>query len=451
MTDLLWQRCLDYLRYDGKISEDDLVTWIRPLEARISNNEFLLLAPNAFVFKQVEKNFLPYIVKIIKQLVPDQQSFPQVRLTMEDYGNLHAASNSSEPTSPALAPNSMAHFSWHSNLNVALIFKNYVTGKSNQLACAAAQQVAENPERVYNPLVIYGGVGLGKTHLMQAVGNAMIKNNPKARVLYLHSERFVANMVEALRHNKMEQFKKLHRSVYAILVDDVQFFSGKERSQEEFFHTFNALLDGQRQVILTSDRYPKELAGLAERLKSRFGWGLTVGVEPPELETRVAILINKAVQSRVILPDEVAFFIAQRINSNVRELEGALKRVIANAHFTGQPITLTFVKETLKDLLALQAKLVSIENIQKVIADYYKISLFDLLAKNRARSVLLPRQIAMTLAKELTEKSLPEIGRAFAGRDHTTVLHAARKIKKLLEQDSKFKETYERLRTLLSA
>lgn len=338
-----------------------------------------------------------------------------------------------------------------SNLNPMFTFESFVQGKSNQLALAAAQQVADNPGGSYNPLFIYGGVGLGKTHLMHAVGTEMLKRNPNARIVYLHSERFVADMVKALQLNAINDFKRYYRSVDALLIDDIQFFAGKERSQEEFFHTFNALLEGGQQMILTSDRYPKEIHGVEERLKSRFGWGLTVAIEPPELETRVAILMKKAQEARVNLPDDAAFFLAQKIRSNVRELEGALKRVIANAHFTGSAINTPFIKESLKDLLALQDKQVSIDNIQRVVADYYKIKVADLLSKRRSRSVARPRQMAMSLAKELTNHSLPEIGNAFGGRDHTTVLHACRKIKELRETDTDIAEDYKNLLRHLTA
>lgn len=336
-----------------------------------------------------------------------------------------------------------------SNLNPTFIFDNFVVGKSNQLGLAAASQVAENPGGSYNPLFIYGGVGLGKTHLMHAVGNALCQRKAGARVVYLHSERFVADMVKALQLNAINDFKRYYRSVDALLIDDIQFFAGKERSQEEFFHTFNALLEGGQQIILTCDRYPKEINGLEERLKSRFGWGLTVAIEPPELETRVAILKRKAEQVGAPLPNDAAFFIAQRIRSNVRELEGALKRVIANAHFTGRDISVELVREALKDLLALQDRLVSIDNIQKVVAEYYKIKVSDLHSKRRSRSVARPRQVAMYLAKDLTHHSLPEIGEAFGGRDHTTVLHACRKIKEMIESDADIREDVKNLlRTL---
>jgi chromosomal replication initiator protein len=303
-------------------------------------------------------------------------------------------------------------------------------------------QVAENPGGAYNPLFIYGGVGLGKTHLMHAVGNMIQQNDPSARVIYLHSERFVADMVKALQHNAINEFKRFYRTVDALLIDDIQFFAGKERSQEEFFHTFNALLEGQQQVILTCDRYPKEVQGLEERLKSRFGWGLTAAIEPAELETRVAILMSKAQQSQIDLPDDVAFFIAKRIQSNIRELEGALRRVVASARFTGRPISLEITREALRDLLVLQDKLVTIDNIQKVVAEYYKIRVADLHSARRSRTITRPRQIAMALAKELTTHSLPEIGDAFGGRDHTTVLHATRKVAELRDSDLRINEDY---------
>ncbi|NRB37343.1 MAG: chromosomal replication initiator protein DnaA [Pseudomonadales bacterium] len=324
-------------------------------------------------------------------------------------------------------------------------FETFVEGKSNQLARAAAMQVAENPGGSYNPLFLYGGVGLGKTHLMHAVGNELLRKNPNAKVVYLHSERFVADMVKALQLNAINDFKRYYRSVDALLIDDIQFFANKERSQEEFFHTFNALLQGGKQIILTCDKYPKEIKGLEERLKSRFGWGLTVAVEPPELETRVAILLQKADQAGIDLPRDSAFFIAQRLRSNVRELEGALKRVIAQAHFKAIPIDIPLIKDSLKDLLSLQDRLVSIDNIQKTVAEYYKIKISDLHSKRRSRSVARPRQVAMALSKELTSHSLPEIGDAFGGRDHTTVLHACRKVQELKESSTDMQEDIKNL------
>jgi chromosomal replication initiator protein len=337
------------------------------------------------------------------------------------------------------------------NLNPEFTFETFVEGKSNQLARAASIQIGQNPGIAYNPLFIYGGVGLGKTHLMHAVGNTVLSSNPEARVVYLHSERFVAEMIRSLQHNKIDDFKKTYRSVNALLIDDVQFFAGKDRSQEEFFHTFNALFESRQQIVLSSDRFPKEVPGLEERLKSRFGWGLTVAIDPPDLETSVAILHSKASQLGVALPDDVAFFVGRRIRSNIRELEGALRRLVANSQFTGRPISMEFAKEALRDMLAAQDKQVSIENIQKTVAEYYNLRTSELLSAKRSRSVARPRQVAMALAKELTKKSLPEIGQAFGGRDHTTVLHATRKVKELVDSDATIEEDYKNLlRTLTS-
>lgn len=402
----------------------------------------MVFAPNQYVLDEIRRQFLPLIQQTVREV-----SCGEVEVVLEvgNVGSLINGAHEKEKVQDA-AP-VVAH---QSNLNVNFTFDNFVEGKSNQLAKAAAMQVAENPGAAYNPLFMYGGVGLGKTHLMHAIGNLICKNKQNARVVYLHSERFVADMVKALQSNAINEFKRFYRSVDALLIDDIQFFAGKERSQEEFFHTFNALLEGQQQIIITSDRYPKEINGIEERLKSRFGSGLTVAVQPPELETRVAILINKAEQSGVELPHEVAFFIAKRIRSNVRELEGALKRVIANAHFTGSAITLEFVQEALKDLLAVQEKLVSIDNIMRTVAEYYKVKVADLLSKRRSRSVARPRQVAMALCKELTNHSLPEIGDAFGGRDHTTVLHACKQIKQLRASTADIAEDFSNLLRMLS-
>jgi chromosomal replication initiator protein len=381
-------------------------------------------------------------------LVPEQETFADTGFSSGFAPSFNKAAPqathrpASKPKREVQVEGGLQHQSF---LNSNFTFQSFVEGKSNQLAHAAARQVAENAGGSYNPLFIYGGVGLGKTHLMHAVGNYLQSKDPNAKVLYVHSERFVQDMVKALQLNAINEFKRFYRGLDALLIDDIQFFAGKERSQEEFFHTFNALLEGGQQMILTCDRYPKEINGLEERLKSRFGWGLTVAVEPPELETRVAILMKKAEQSNVHLPDDAAFFIAQKIRSNVRELEGALKRVIANSHFTGSDITLPFIKESLKDLLALQDKQVSIDNIQRIVAEYYKLKLSDLLSKRRTRSIARPRQVAMALSKELTNHSLPEIGAAFGGRDHTTVLHACRKIKELQETTADVREDYKNL------
>ena len=445
MTQSLWQKCLD--RLEGELSPQQFNTWIRPLHAVVDGQTLRLLAPNRFVLDWVNTRLKERISDIVQQV--DGDGAHQVMLEVGSRAAMVAADDGAVASAAEPAP-AAATRAPNSSLNPNFTFDSFVGGKSNQLARAASMQVAENPGAAYNPLLIYGGVGLGKTHLMHAVGNLMQKLRPGAKVVYLHSERFVGDMVKALQHNSINDFKRFYRSVDALLIDDIQFFAGKERSQEEFFHTFNALLEGQQQVIMTCDRYPKEVAGLEERLKSRFGWGLTVAIEPPELETRVAILMSKASQSGVELPNEVAFFIAKRIRSNIRELEGALRRVMANAHFTGRPITLDFAKEALRDLLALQDKLVTIENIQKTVAEYYKIRVADLLSKRRSRSVTRPRQMAMALCKELTNHSLPEIGDAFGGRDHTTVLHGCRKVVELKDADQRISEDYANLLRTLS-
>ena len=438
----LWDQCTRVLQ--AELPEQQFNTWIRPLQAVDDGAVLRLLAPNRFVIDWVKQHYLDRIIEV----AADTGSAAEI---LVEVGSRAAAASSPDPlaaTAPAPA-RSTQRAPVVSRLNPQFTFATFVEGKSNQLARAAAVQVGENPGKSYNPLFIYGGVGLGKTHLMHAVGNAILARKPDARVSYVHSERFVSDMVKGLQHNRINEFKRAYRSLDALLIDDIQFLEGKERSQEEFFHTFNALLEGQRQIILTCDRYPKEVSGLEERLKSRFGWGLTVAIEPPELETSVAILISKAQAEGVELPDEVAFFIAKRIRSNVRELEGALRRVIANYRFTGRNINLDFAKEALRDLLALQERLVSIENIQKTVAEYFKIRVGDLLSKKRSRSIARPRQIAMALAKELTNHSLPEIGDAFGGRDHTTVLHGCRRVEALRETDKRVDDDYVNLlRTL---
>ena len=438
MSQTLWDECL--VQLERELSPQQFNTWIRPLHAVTDEQGLRLLAPNRFVKDWIDERFLQRIGEIL-----DQLGNPVPALRVEIGTRLVEPLPVARPK-----PVSNAAPTRNSSLNPNYTFDSFVEGKSNQLARAASSQVAMNPGSAYNPLFIYGGVGLGKTHLVHAVGNAIAASKPNAKVVYLHSERFVADMVKALQHNAIDEFKRHYRSVDALLIDDIQFFAGKERSQEEFFHTFNALLEGQQQIIMTCDRYPKEVDGLEERLKSRFGWGLTVAIEPPELETRVAILMNKAQLSNVDLPNEVAFFIAKRLRSNIRELEGALRRVIANAQFTGRAITMDFAKEALRDLLALQDKLVTIENIQKMVAEYYKIRVADILSKRRNRSVARPRQLAMALCKELTNHSLPEIGDAFGGRDHTTVLHACRKINELRESDSRIAEDMANLLRTLS-
>ena len=434
----LWNRCVRDLQ--AELPEQQFNTWIRPLQAVEDGSVLKLLAPNRFVVDWLREHYIERILELVDGAGGTSEVVVEV-------GSRQATAPVVTSLSPSIKRNSSSEVT--ARLNPTFTFSNFVEGKSNQLARAAASQVGENPGKSYNPLFIYGGVGLGKTHLMQAIGSAMLARDPGCRVSYIHSERFVGDMVKGLQHNTINEFKRFYRSLDALLIDDIQFFAGKELSQEEFFHTFNALLEGQRQIVLTCDRYPNEVNGLEERLKSRFGWGLTVAIEPPELETSVAILMSKAVIEGAELPEEVAFFIAKRIRSNVRELEGALRRVIANSRFTGQPINLDFAKDALKDLLALQDRLVSIENIQKTVADYFKIRVADLLSKRRSRSIARPRQIAMTLAKELTNHSLPEIGDAFGGRDHTTVLHGCRRINALRETENRVNEDYVNLlRTL---
>jgi chromosomal replication initiator protein len=435
----LWTQCARAL--EAELSEQQFNTWIRPLQLVQDGPLLKLLAPNRFVVDWVKAHSLE---KIRSWWSRHGAGAPEIQV---EVGSRQQPRR--EVPAVAAEPEFRPATPLGGRLNKAFTFDTFVEGKSNQLARAAAFQVARNPGSAYNPLFIYGGVGLGKTHLMHAVGNEILAKDPAAKVAYVHSERFVSDMVRGLQHNSIAEFKRTYRSLDALLIDDIQFFAGKERSQEEFFHTFNALLEGQRQIILTCDRYPKEVSGLEERLKSRFGWGLTVAIEQPELETSVAILMSKAAAEGESLPEEVAFFIAQRIRSNVRELEGALRRVLANARFTGQPITLDFAKDALRDVLALQDKLVTIENIQKTVAEYFKIRVADLLSKRRSRSIARPRQIAMALAKELTTHSLPEIGDAFGGRDHTTVLHGCRRVKGLRETESRVAEDYNNLlRTL---
>jgi chromosomal replication initiator protein len=440
----LWTRCMGAL--EAELPQQQFNTWVRPLQAMEGNGALKLLAPNRFVVEWINANLLPRIGELLR----DESTGDAPIVTVEVGSRsspLRAAANAAAVN--ATHARRAEGLVVGARINPDFTFGSFVEGKSNQLAKAASFQVAENPGRAYNPLFLYGGVGLGKTHLMHSIAHLIKGNDPEARIAYVHSERFVGDMVRALQHNSMNEFKTAYRSLDALLIDDIQFFAGKERSQEEFFHTFNELLEGQHQVILSCDRYPKEVEGLEERLKSRFGWGLTVAIEPPELETCVAILISKARATGVQLPEEVAFFIGKRIRSNVRELEGALRRVIANSRFTGRAITLEFTKEALKDLLSLQAKLITVENIQKTVADYYKVRLADLLSKRRSRSVARPRQVAMALAKELTTHSLPEIGDAFGGRDHTTVLHACKRIRELRDTEQRMKEDYSNLlRTL---
>ncbi|MDG2461340.1 MAG: chromosomal replication initiator protein DnaA [Luminiphilus sp.] len=449
-----WQHCLS--RLGGEIPQQQFNTWIRPLRAEWQDSGLLLAAPNRFIRDFVSEKYVPLITAYLLDIV----SPPAANVSVTVAEQLPSSPRQQAPVrsvNPLVRPSESFSLSASSNpaRSTALVsssslvegytFERFVEGKSNQLALAAAQQVAGHPGHSYNPLFLYGGVGLGKTHLMHAVGNAMRRQNPDAKIVYLHSERFVADMVKALQLNAINDFKRFYRSVDALLIDDIQFFANKDRSQEEFFHTFNALLEGGQQMILTCDRYPKEIDGVEERLKSRFGWGLTVAVEPPDLETRVAILMKKAELSHIDLAPDAAFFIAQRIRSNVRELEGALKRVIASANFTGRPFDIELIKDSLKDLFALQDKQVSLENIKRKVAEYYKIKVADMTSKRRNRSVARPRQVAMALSKELTQHSLPEIGDAFGGRDHTTVLHACRKIGELRDTNPDISEDYQNL------
>lgn len=406
-----------------------------------------LLAPNRFVVDWVRERFLERIAELSSEYSGGTLSVQVEVGSQSRAAGVPKVSGTSARVEASATPKTPSIIG---RMNPDFTFETHVEGKSNQLARAAARQVGENPGGAYNPLFIYGGVGLGKTHLMHAAGNLMLKHRPDANIAYVHSERFVADMVKAFQHNAINDFKKLYRNLDALLIDDIQFFVGKERSQEELFHTFNALQESKRQVIITADRFPKELVGVEERLISRFGSGLIVSIEPPELETRVAILIKKAKQEGVDLPEDVAFFLAKRVRSNVRELEGALRRILASAFFTGRAIDISLVTESLKDLISFQDRLVTINNIQKTVAEYYKIRISDLHSKSRSRQVARPRQVAMALAKELTEHSLPEIGDAFGGRDHTTVLHACRKVLELKSKDSRMDEDYGNLMRILT-
>lgn len=453
MSLCLWKQCLD--RLQNELPSTEFSMWIRSLKAKLNNNILEIYTPNQFILDWIKDKYLIHFKKILRDFCGSDSpliKFKVYQISKEKKFKkniLQKIQNKDEK----IIWNKIPIFeksSCRSNINKKHSFENFIEGKSNQLARAAASQVANNPGNSYNPLFLYGGTGLGKTHLLHAIGNKISAYKYNVKIIYMHSERFVQDMVKALQNNAIEKFKLYYRSVDALLIDDIQFFAHKERSQEEFFHTFNALLEGNQQIILTSDRYPKEINGVEDRLKSRFGWGLTVAIDPPELETRVAILIKKADENNIILPDEVAFFIAKHLHSNVRELEGALNRVIVNANFTHRSITVEFVREALQDILALQEKLVTIDNIQKTVAEYYKIKVSDLLSRRRSRSVARPRQMAMAMAKELTNHSLPEIGDAFSGRDHTTVLHACRKIEQLREESSDIKEDFSNLIRTLS-
>jgi len=487
----LWQQCIELLR--DELPAQQFNTWIRPLQVEAASDELRVYAPNRFVLDWVNEKYLGRLLELLNErsqglapalslLIGSKRRAPATPVTapapapaavapapspapvsqVVDGVPIDAAranpdpmaAVSSAPVASAMrtersvqVEGALKHTSY---LNRTFTFENFVEGKSNQLARAAAWQVADNPKHGYNPLFLYGGVGLGKTHLMHAVGNHLLKKNPNAKVVYLHSERFVADMVKALQLNAINEFKRFYRSVDALLIDDIQFFANKTQSQEEFFHTFNALFDGQQQIILTCDRYPREVEGLEPRLKSRLGWGLSVAIDPPDFETRAQIVLSKARERGTVIPEDVANLIAKKMRSNVRDLEGALNTLAARANFTGRPITAEFAQETLRDLLRAQQQAIGIANIQKVVADYYGLQIKDLLSKRRTRSLARPRQVAMALAKELTEHSLPEIGDAFAGRDHTTVLHACRQVKNLLQTDGKLREDWDKLVRKLS-
>jgi chromosomal replication initiator protein len=427
-----WSKFTEKL--ENKLTQEEFNTWIRPLKGNLNKDTLEITAPNDFVLNYVVQNLSDEINQIISKELKKDISLVYKTIDKETFVDKYSSPKTKSGTKL------VEHY----------IFDSFVEGKSNHVALAAAKQVAANPSGDYNPLFIYGGVGLGKTHLMHAVGNQILQESPEKRIVYVHSEKFVSDMVKALQLGAMNEFKSFYRNADALLIDDIQFFAGKEQSQEEFFHTFNALLDQNNQMILTCDKYPKEIDGLEDRLKSRLGWGLPVVIDPPELETRAAVLLKKASLMGIDLPSDCAIYIAQRIRSNIRELEGALKRVSANSKFTNQPIDLALVKDALKDLFVISAKMVSIENIQKTVSEYYNIKLSDLLSKRRSRSITRPRQLAMALTKELTNHSLPEIGEAFNGRDHTTVLHACKKIAELRKEDPSQEEDYRNLNRALT-
>ena len=442
MSDL-WRRCLE--RLEGIVSAEDLHTWLMPLQAREDADGLQLFAPNAYTLDTVRERYLP----LIEQMLPQLAGRPVAVRVDVGSNSARVSAPARTPAAPRAPANEPAAALFHPNLDPHYTFETFVEGKSNQLGKAAAMQVATNPGRAYNPLLLYGGTGLGKTHLMHAAGNLMRERNPDCKVLYLRSEQFVGSMIEALRAKSMDEFKKRFRSVDALLIDDIQFFAGKDTTQEEFFHTFNALFESKQQIILTCDRYPKEVDKLEPRLKSRLGWGLSVAIEPPDFETRAAILLAKAHEKGVLVDENVAMLLAKRIRSNVRDLEGALNTLAARANFYGKPITTDFAEETLRDLLATHAQAITIPNIQKITAEYFNVRLQDLLSKRRVRSLARPRQMAMTLSKELTEHSLPEIGEAFGGLDHTTVMHACKTIRKFIETDARMRQDWEQLiRTL---
>lgn len=438
MSDL-WRRCLS--RLEAEFSVEDVQMYLAPLQVSEGEGGLTLWAPNAYTMETVRERFLDPILRVLERI-----GGAPVAVDLQ-VGVRPSARDAARPV--LRSAKATPERGVESNLDPNYTFETFVEGKSNQLGKAAAMQVAQNPGRAYNPLLLYGGTGLGKTHLMHAAGNLMRANKPDVKILYLRSEQFVSGMVRALQQKNMDEFKRRFRSVDALLIDDIQFFAGKDTTQEEFFHTFNALFEGKQQIILTCDRYPKEVDNLEPRLKSRLGWGLSVAIEPPDFETRAAIVLAKAQAKGVELPEEVAVLMAKRMRSNVRDLEGALNTLVARANFEGRRISTEFAQETLRDLLTVHAQAITIPNIQKTVADYYQLRLTDLLSAKRSRSIARPRQMAMALAKELTEHSLPEIGDAFGGRDHTTVLHACRTIRDLRETDGKLRQDWEKLlRTL---
>ena len=436
-----WPRCLE--RLEAELPVEEVQTWLKPLQARLRDDGMVLYAPNAFVRDAVQARYLNRISELLGHYAGNAM------VSLEIGSVARPAQSAPSPTQVLAARAPVAEFA--GNLDNHYTFENFVEGRSNQLGRAAAWQAALKPgDRAHNPLLLYGGTGLGKTHLMFAAGNEMRRQNPGMRVMYLRSEQFFSAMMKALQDKTMDAFKRLFQQVDALLIDDIQFFAGKDRTQEEFFHTFNALFDGRQQIILTCDRYPREVEGLEPRLKSRLAWGLSVAIEPPDFETRAQIVLSKARERGVMIPEDVAFLLAKKMRSNVRDLEGALNTLAARANFTGRAITPEFAQETLRDLLRAQQQAIGIPNIQKAVADYYGLQIKDLLSKRRTRSLARPRQVAMALAKELTEHSLPEIGDAFAGRDHTTVLHACRQIKTLIESDGKLHEDWDKLIRKLS-
>ena len=438
----IWDQCLSSLK--NTLKADEFNTWIMPLQGTLRGSDLRMMAPNRYVLEYVRSNLLSDVEKILREA---NLGVSSVRVEIGGYG-VEGGERPARESGSRGRDNEVEAPSRGGILNPEYTFETHVEGKSNQLARAAANQVGKSPGTAFNPLFIYGGVGLGKTHLMQATGNAILAADPDAKVVYVHSELFVNDMVKALKNNTMNEFKRYYRSLDALLIDDIQFFARKTQSQEEFFHTFNALLEGQRQIVITSDRIPKAISHVEERLISRFGSGLTVSIDPPELETRVAILQKKALEKGLTLPDDVAFFVANTVRSNVRELEGALHRIMAHAGFTGRHIDINLAREALKDILVYQEKQISIENIQQTVAEYFKIRVSDLLSKKRSREIARPRQLAMAFAKEYTNLSLPQIGDRFGGRDHTTVMHACRKVKELVETDNKVREDHRNLQRL---